>query len=157
MWNSERTNTLARQAEGGITLTAENKHDDKLTCLDWLSFCQAECCRKFYIAKEGVDLIIGKHELRIKLPLNADMARYYRYHGCKYVGGRLIIPFNPFELAYTDDKVVVHKRCSHLMANNLCDLHNSGLKPEVCRRFDEQGSINQEGCISPEKCLTRYK
>jgi len=46
-----------------------------------------------------------------------------------------------------DDVVLIYVRCPHLTKDNLCDLHDTDMKPKICRDFH-----GQTGYYIPDIC-----
>ena len=85
--------------------------DKMVDCIKNIDKCKARCCKSLTVTTK----------IRTQ-----DLLRYYKLHGCELVRvGREM---------YT---IIMPVRCTALTEDNLCSLHESGDKPNVCKMFDE--------------------
>ena len=99
-----------------------------MKCLENLEKCNASCCRSIYFDMQT---------------LTEDLRKYYQYHGC-------IIKRNPNR----QWRVHVPLKCQMLTEDNLCKVHGTRHKPDVCSKLDEGTKSNfglTEGCLLHDK------
>jgi hypothetical protein len=95
-----------------------------VNCIDSLDKCKAACCRVLVFT--------------ISNP-SQDRLNYFKLHDCKIE-----------RLDRAHYRVIVPAVCNELDENNLCKLHDSGKKPLLCKRFDEN---HLDGYYIPTGCI----
>ena len=95
-----------------------------MNCLDNLGKCNASCCKSVVFVQEN---------------LSVDMQYYYKLHGCELI-----------RKSHSLWWIVIPLRCQGLDINNKCIHHENGLKPKVCKNFNES---KKSGYHIPKGCI----
>lgn len=122
-------------------------------CISNLNNCNAGCCRvltfdidKFPGARIG-DLII------LNRPgISKDLIMYYELHGLFYDSEKIKFRLRNFHYDKKNKKLYVYNTCRALLPTNLCDLHGTEFKPDVCNNLDFKNTNVKDvtitkGCI----------
>jgi Fe-S-cluster containining protein len=134
------------------------------SCLCWLQYCEAECCKGFQCpVGESANLTIRNGVLRIPAPMNPDKKWYFELHGVRVDGNVLNIP--KAHCVFSPRLVTVNMWCKLLTKDNLCAGHPDK-KPEICTGLTMEttkGALPM-GSEAPEdgyrltpNCLFNYK
>lgn len=126
-------------------------------CLCWLETCQAECCKVFLAHKNQYRKNHENYVIDTRIFDNTDLQKYYKWRGCKVIMGRIIAPIKKFKLVQKGDFVEFWNQCEKLTEDNLCSVHGTDDKPELCRRFDPCDKRTFKGVYVTPRCLARYK
>lgn len=126
------------------------------SCGDWLGVCNAECCREIsftFSKKKTTDLVKGM-TLQVYKPVNADMQRYYKLHGVRYVFGHIFIVLDEFEAF--DNTIRIFCKCKGLTSDLKCKFHGTPKQPAVCG-FPNKDSKGPEMVVVTKNCLWGLK
>ena len=95
-----------------------------MDCIKNLNKCKAACCRW---------MVFGDYSL------SPDQMHYYITHGCVLE----LVSIGKY-------KIRVPINCPQLGDDNLCKLHGTSDKPNICTRFDE---THTDGTWIPPSCI----
>jgi len=124
-------------------------------CMDWLSVCQAECCKFFRlpIGPRANGFRRGQ-VVKVRIPLDKDKIEYFGYHGCTYKGG--VLEFKLDKFSVKNGEVSVHRVCDLLTPELKCAGHEDGRKPNVCKGLSKE-TLNNGQYVATPNCLYKYQ
>lgn len=124
-------------------------------CLCHLKICKAECCKRFSfnITEQNKKLIQKNKVVRFTVPmLNADLSHYFKLHGCKIVGGDILVHCHNYNIL--EDKIIFNHRCLALTKQNKCSLQGLDSQPRICAYPNIRGETHNQVVVTP-RCLYR--
>lgn len=127
-------------------------------CGPWLKYCQAECCRKFYVSVKNIGKLNFNNTQFVSFPikLDADLVNYYKLHNCVYERGWLKVRLEGVKVL-SDDRIIVLNKCSALDKNNRCKLYGMPNRPEICNLPNPAQYKGVKGIELVDSCLYKCK
>lgn len=134
-----------------LKILAKNCHN----CLDWISICNANCCRTFTLNRK--DLKETEESLILTTKQTKDMYFYLEVHGGRIEGDQVIFTKKDFVLTGNPFQITFNRKCNYLDEETLkCIHHEDGERPQVCKDFNENTGVGA-GSYAVPLCLAHYK
>lgn len=121
-----------------------------MDCISHHPVCKAACCKIIAIPFSKKRSFRKGTVLHVKMSLSDDMKHYYELHGVTITDDG--IGFIVGDHRWQGNLLILQKKCRALGDDLLCTLHDTGLKPDVCKDFNE-GCENLERYHIPNSCL----
>lgn len=126
----------------------------EVSCIDHLSICKAECCRKFRFTINNVDLKSlrkGRVVIIDVSQFSDDLIRYYKLHKCKIIKNKMYLRLDKFTV--DGDVLEINQKCVALTKDNMCSLHNKEGQPKVCKYPNYKEGVGNSNVYITPNCL----
>jgi len=111
-------------------------------CLSNLDKCGAECCKVIPIPYKKVRAIRPGTLIRFtQETMTSDAKWYYELHNCTVRGSTVSLRVHKHW--WSGNNLIVASRCNLLTEDNLCSGHESGEKPECCKKLDHDQDLSR--------------
>ena len=133
-----------------------NKAKNCSTCSEWLSCCDAECCKiiPLNIEDHQIDTTPGYLVMHLAKAATPSEQWYWKLRGVKYSRG--VLKFDKTEIKKVHGEWCHVRDCGYLV-DNKCKGHPDN-KPEVCRQLTyENAKKGGQAFQLTKRCLFKYK